>query len=126
MGNYETLGPILGELPQNRLARQAVKSIALDAYSLERFWKRENAGDIRQTRVKCRVETPNLRNPWEMASRSRDDTERGWYMQWRERRRHLESPQRAFIENAMTSQVRPTMDNPVSNRIRRADFPIAK
>lgn len=83
MGDHEAVRQIIRELPHDRFARKAVKSITLDTLELQFPGNRKNTRDFRQFGVKGGVETRRLRKPRKMFLCEADDRQSRWNMQRR-------------------------------------------
>src|SRR5438477_8067629 len=96
-----------------------MKAIALDSFQPQFAWYRQHTGDIRQTGMKRRVETRDLRKSGKMFLRKADRGQGGRRVQRRERDRRVELGQHRFVDPTMPPQFWSTMHDAVPDGVRR-------
>ena len=107
MRNYQSIRQIVPKLAYKRLARKAVKSIAVDAIRSQFQGERQGARDIWHPSVKRRIEAGHLWQLREVLLREANDRQRRRIMQWREDGCRFELPQHRFVDQAMAARFGP-------------------
>ena len=126
MGDYQAVRQIVPKLAYDRLARKAVKSIALDAIRSQLQGERQGARDIGHPGVKRRIEAGYLRQLREVLLRETNDRQRRRIVQWREDRCRFELPQHRFVDQTMTAKIRPTVHHAMPDRGRLGLFAVCE
>ena len=116
MRNYYPIRPIASKSAHDRLARKAMKSVAMDAIRPQIMGDRQGARDIRHSGVKRSVEAGHLRQPWEVLLREADDRQCRRNVQRREDSCGFELPQHGVVDQAMAAKTRPAMHHAMPDR----------
>ena len=124
--NDDPVRPIGSELAQDRLARQTVKSVALDALGSQLQRNRQGSRDIRHSGVKRRIEAGHLRQSGEVLTGEANDRQRRRIVQWREGDCRFDLPKHRVVDQAMGAKMRPTMHHAMPDRDRLNLFAVCE
>src|SRR5258707_10021470 len=126
MRNYQSIRQSAPKLAYDRLARKAVKSIAVDAIRSQLQGERQGARDIWHSSVKRRIEAGHLWQLREVLLREANDRQRRRMVQRREDGCPFELPQHRFVDQAMAAKIRPTVHHAMPDRGRLGLFAVCE
>ena len=118
VGDHQPRGRASGaELLHDRLERQPVETVALQALLAQLARQRQNARHQRHAGMKRGVETRDLRQPGEVLAGEPNERQCGRHVQRRKRRGAIEQVQHRGVDSAMTAQQRPAVHDAVADGV---------